>query len=93
MTIGEVDGFKYLGLFVQEDGSFGMEVKHRIKCVWMKWREALDMLCDKIIPVKLKGKFYKSLGRPTMQYGSEGWEIDRRIEQSMSVGEMRSLNG
>jgi hypothetical protein len=29
--------------------------------------------------------------RPTMLYGSECWVIDKRIEQSMSVAEMRML--
>jgi len=38
-VIGKVESFKYLRLFVKRNGSFGMDVKHRIKCVWMKWRE------------------------------------------------------
>jgi hypothetical protein len=35
-VIGEVDSFKYLGSFVEKDGGFGMDVKHRMKCSWMK---------------------------------------------------------
>jgi hypothetical protein len=65
--IGEVENFKYLGLFVQKDTGFGMDVKHRIKCGWMKWRKALGVLCDKRIPMRLKGKFYWSI--PTMLFG------------------------
>jgi len=49
----------------------------------MKWREVWGVLCDKRIPKKLKGKFYKNLNRPTMLYGSECWAVDR-IEQSSS---------
>jgi len=32
--------FKYLGSFEQRDGGFVVDVKHRIKCGWMKRREA-----------------------------------------------------
>jgi len=32
-VIGEVERFKYLGFFVQKDGNFVMNVKHRISTV------------------------------------------------------------
>jgi len=67
-VIGESKSFKYLGSFVQMDGGFGMDVKYRIKCGWMKWREAFGVLCDKRIPMTLKVKFYRSVMRPTMLY-------------------------
>jgi hypothetical protein len=35
-VIGVVENIKYLGSFVQKDGSFSMDIKHRIKCGWMK---------------------------------------------------------
>jgi len=85
--IGEVESLKYLGSFVQKNGNVGMDVKLRIKFGWMKWREALSELCDKKIPMRLKGKFYKSVLIPTMLYSSECWIVNRRIEQSMSVVE------
>jgi hypothetical protein len=65
-----------------------MDVKHRIKCGIMKWREMLDILCDKRIPMRLKNTFYRRVVRP-MLYGSECWVVDRRIEQSMSIAGMR----
>jgi hypothetical protein len=46
------------------------------------------------ISMRLKGKlkFYRSVLKPTMHhYGSESWVVNRRIEQSMSVAEMRML--
>jgi hypothetical protein len=48
---------------------FDMDVKHRIKCGWMKWREASGILCDK--RMRLKRKFYKIIAKPTILYGSE----------------------
>jgi hypothetical protein len=40
-----------------------MDVKHRIKGVWMKWREVLGVLYDKKIPMGLKGQYYRSIMR------------------------------
>jgi hypothetical protein len=35
-VIGEVNIYKYLGSFVQKDEVFGVNVKHRINCGWIK---------------------------------------------------------
>jgi len=35
-VIVEVGSFEYLGSFVKKDGGFVVDVKHRIKCSWMK---------------------------------------------------------
>jgi len=69
--VSEIESFKYLGFFVQHNGGFDEDLKHRIICGWVKWREASGVLCDMRIPVRLKGKFYKNVMRPTMLYGSE----------------------
>jgi len=39
--------------------------------------------------MRLKGKFYKSIARPTMLYGSEYWVMNKIFLQRMSVAEMR----
>ncbi|GKC85344.1 integrator complex subunit 11 [Tanacetum coccineum] len=35
------------------------DVTHRIQVGWLKWRAARGILCDKKVPLKLKGKFYR----------------------------------
>ncbi|KAL4135686.1 hypothetical protein QTP88_007282 [Uroleucon formosanum] len=67
-----------------------MVVQHMIKRRWIKWREASSVLCDWRISKKLKGKFCRSVVRPTMLYSLKS-SADRRIEQSMNVTEMRML--
>jgi len=37
--IGEIVSFRYVGSFVQRDGGFMVDVKCRIKCDRMKWRD------------------------------------------------------
>ena len=53
------DTFRYLGSMLQRDGDIDEDASHRIKAGWMKWRQASGVLCDKRVPQKLKGKFYR----------------------------------
>ncbi|KAG2549704.1 hypothetical protein PVAP13_9KG354113 [Panicum virgatum] len=63
----------------------------RISAGWLKWRQASGILCDKRVPQKLKGKFYRTSIRPAMLYGAECWPTKRRHVQQLSVAEMRML--
>ena len=83
--------FKYLGSIIQEDGGIDKDVTHRIQVGWNKWRNASSILCDRKVPLKLKGKFYKTAIRPAMLYGSECWGTNYAHEQKMRVAEMRML--
>lgn len=47
------------------------------------------VLRDKRIPIRLKGRVYKTVVRPAMLYESECWAVDNETEQRMSVTEMR----
>jgi hypothetical protein len=58
----------------------------------MKWRQASGVLCDKRVPQKLKGKFYRTAIRPAMLYGAECWSTKRRHIQQLSVAEMCMLH-
>jgi hypothetical protein len=44
-----------------------------------------------MMPLKLKGKFYRTAIRPAMLYGSECWPPKRRHVQQLSVAGMRML--
>jgi hypothetical protein len=43
------------------------------------------------VPLKLKGKFYRTAIRPAMLYGAECWPAKRRHVQQLSVVEIRML--
>jgi hypothetical protein len=90
-VVAKKETFRYLGSMLQKDGDIDEDVRHRISADWLKWRQASGVLCDKKVPQKLKGKFYRMTIRPTMLYGAECWTTKRRHVQQLSVAEMRML--
>jgi hypothetical protein len=65
------DIFRYLGSMLQKNEDIDEDVSHIIKASWLKWRQASGVFCDPRVPLKLKGKFYRTAIRPTMLYGAE----------------------
>ncbi|RZB64914.1 hypothetical protein D0Y65_041114 [Glycine soja] len=86
-----VTRFKYLGSVIQDDGEIEGDVNHRIQAGWMKWRKASGVLCDAKVPIKLKGKFYRTAVRPAILYGTECWAVKSQHENKVGVAEMRML--
>jgi hypothetical protein len=70
-VVPKKDTFHYLGSMLQKDGNIDEYVSHGIKASWLKWHQASGVLCDPRVPLKLKGKFYRSAIRLTMLYGAE----------------------
>ena len=52
--------FQHLRSIIYAEGDIGADVTHKIKAGWTKWRNVYGVLCDRRIPVRLKGKFYKT---------------------------------
>ncbi|KAF3676132.1 putative pre-mRNA-processing factor 6-like [Capsicum annuum] len=89
--VGKREKFKYLGSVIQSNGEIDEDVSHRIGAGWMKWKLASGVLCDKKVPPKLKGKFYRVVVRPALLYGAECWPVKNSHIQKMKVAEMRML--
>jgi hypothetical protein len=56
---------------LQQNGDIDEDVSHRIEAGWIKWCQASDILCDPRVPLKVKGKFYRTVIRPALLYGAE----------------------
>uniref|UniRef100_A0A0V0IAB7 Putative ovule protein n=1 Tax=Solanum chacoense TaxID=4108 RepID=A0A0V0IAB7_SOLCH len=61
---------------------WGYEVRltyatHCIGVRWMKWKmeHASGVLCDKNVPPRFKGKFYRVIVRLAMLYEAECWPV------------------
>ncbi|XP_063893987.1 uncharacterized protein LOC135117775 [Helicoverpa armigera] len=91
MPLPVCSDFRYLGSLVQSDGEVDSYVTHRINSGWMKWRQVTSTICDPPMPLKLKGKIYKSVIRPVVLYGSECWALKKKDEKRVHVAEMRML--
>nr|GEV02828.1 ataxia telangiectasia mutated family protein [Tanacetum cinerariifolium] len=85
------ESFRYLGSMIHKSGRIDEDVSHHIKMAWLKWRVATGAICDRNIPLKLKGKFYRVAIRPSMLYGSECWPITKSLANRMEVAELRML--
>ncbi|KAK9098676.1 hypothetical protein Syun_025721 [Stephania yunnanensis] len=91
VEVPRVNHFRYLGSIIQNDGNIENDVTHRIQAGWKKWRSAMGVICDRHVPTKLKGKFYRTAIRPAMLYGSECWAVKQQQLHKVNVAEMRML--
>ncbi|GKA86944.1 retrovirus-related pol polyprotein LINE-1, partial [Tanacetum coccineum] len=48
------ESFRYLGSMLHKSGRIDEDVSNRIKAVWMKWRAATGVLCDRNVPLKVE---------------------------------------
>ena len=85
-----VHHLKYLGSSVEETGGMATEITQRVSAAWRNWKRC-SWLCDRRMPVKLKGKVYKTVVRPAMLYGAETCATTRGQEARLEVNEMRML--
>jgi hypothetical protein len=90
-VVPQKDTIRYLGSMLRKNGDIDEDVNHRIKAWWMKWRQASAILCDKRVPHKLEGKFYRMDIWPAMLYGTECWPTKSRHVQQLGVAEMHIL--
>jgi hypothetical protein len=70
-VVPKKDTFCYLESMLQKDGDIDEGLSHKIKVSWLKWRQASDVLCDPRVALKLKGKFYRTMIRSAILYGTE----------------------
>ncbi|XP_021748959.1 uncharacterized protein LOC110714726 [Chenopodium quinoa] len=80
--------FKYLGSIIQKNGDIDQDMAHRIMSGWLKWRAATGVLCDRSIPLQLKGKLYRTAIRPVLLYDTECWASKKEHIRKMEVTEM-----
>jgi len=91
VVVSRVEKFRYLGSIIKKRGDIDSDIDHRIRVGWQKWRNASRVLCDKKIHVRLKGRVYHMVIRPTVFYGVECWPIKKTQVQILMVLEIRMI--
>ena len=91
VELHRVHHFKYIGSSVEETGGMTTEISQRVSAAWRNWKRCSGVLCDRRMPVKLKGKVYKTVVRPALLYGAATWATTRGQEARLEVNEMRML--
>jgi len=71
-----VQEFCYLGDIVGRSGDVQSSVMTRIRAGWQKFSELSQVLCGRVLLLKLKGGLYKSC-ISVMSYGSECWVMKK----------------
>lgn len=56
----------------------------RIQAEWKNWRDMSGVLCDKRMPMKLKGKVYRIVVRPTIMSGRNCAKEDEQGKENGS---------
>ncbi|KAL4198985.1 hypothetical protein AMTRI_Chr03g48830 [Amborella trichopoda] len=75
----------------KENKKIEEDVAHGIKFGWAKWRCVIGILCNRRLPMRLKGKLYRAAVRLTLLYGAVCWAEKKQYTHRMSVAEMRML--
>ena len=56
-----------------------------------RMKKALEVICDRRLPARVKGKVYNSVVRPAMVYGLETVAVTKKQVKEMEVAEMKML--
>ena len=86
-----MENSKYLGSVIHAQGGNEEDITARIAAAWKKWKELSEVLCDRRMPVAVKGKVYRTMVRPVLIYGSKTKTLKRREEKRLDRTEMRML--
>ena len=49
-----------IGTSIEEEGGVETEIAKRVGPAWRNWKRCNGVLCDKRMPLKLKGKVYRT---------------------------------
>ena len=89
--VPRVTEFRYLESTLQADGGSKIEVARRIAAGLNSWRKVSGVLCDRKVPLSVKGKLHKVVVRPVvMLYSTETLAVTQRMDGE--VGSCRNEN-
>ena len=82
-----VNRFCYLGDMLGAAGGCGEASRTRVRGAWGQFKEFASLLTRRGIPLKQKGKVYRTCVQSVMVYASETWAVKAEEEQRMERNE------
>lgn len=87
----DVKKFTYLGSIICHDGSSESDINARIGKGAGTFQKLTSIWKSKAISLNLKIKLFNSLVVPTVLYGSETWQITKKLSHKLDVFQQRCL--
>jgi hypothetical protein len=82
-----VNRFCYLGDMLGAAGGCGEASRTRVRGAWGQFKEFAELLTRRGIPLRQKGRVYRSCVQSVMVYASETWAVRVEEEQRMERNE------
>jgi sorting nexin-29 len=86
-----VQSFTYLGSVIDANNDISAEIKKRILLANKGFYRLKRQFRSQFLSMKNKIKFYKTLIRPLLAYGSETWVLPKSHEAILGVFERKIL--
>ena len=76
---------------MQESNGCERKVKKRVQAGWNGWRRVSQVICDRRLPAREKGKVYSLVVRPAIVYRIETVAVTKKQVEEIEVAEMKML--
>jgi hypothetical protein len=89
VVIYGVAEFIYLGTLINNDNSVEKEMQRRILAGNRTYFAAISLFRSRLLSRATKIVLYKTLTRPVVSYGAEGWTMTKKEEQALLIFERK----
>jgi hypothetical protein len=87
----EVTDFKYLGSIITSDNNCDRYIKARMAAGNQSYYALTKLMKSRGISKSTKLKIYRTIIRPVVMYGCEGWTMSEHMEEALRVWERKIL--
>lgn len=91
VKLKKVDGFKYLGSWITNDGKLDQEISARLESGARFYQSVKHLVWNRDVPKKAKVTMFKTYYVPITTYAGETWRLTERQWSRLQAGEMRFL--
>ncbi len=87
----EVPQFSYLGDVLDCEAGVERAVRARVAAAWGRWRKISNLLVNRNIGLRSRGRVYEACVRSALLYGAETWALTNRLMEVQRSCDRRML--